>query len=107
LPVDADVAMTETVVAPGDRSGVNVDFAVHTDVRPAVVVFKGANGEPLAAGSRGQLEGGESFAVGYDGRAYIKNLAAANTATITTAAGECRASFEYEPHPNEQVLIRR
>jgi outer membrane usher protein len=75
------------------------------NVRPAIVVFKHANGEPLAAGSLGQIEGGESFVVGYDGQAYIKNLAAENNASITLVNGGCRASFSYTPRPNEQVVI--
>jgi outer membrane usher protein len=105
LPVDADVTATETVVVPADRSGVNVDFTIKTDTRPAVVVFQGADGQPLAAGAQGQIEGGESFVVGYDGRAYIQNLAASNNATITMMNGGCHATFAYEPHPGEQVVI--
>jgi outer membrane usher protein len=105
LPVDADVTASETVVAPADRSGVKIDFSVKTDARPAIVVFQGADGQLLPAGAMGQVEGGESFAVGYDGRAYIKNLGPTNNATITLAGGECHATFAYEPHPNEQVVI--
>ena len=105
LPVDADVTASEMVVAPADRSGVKIDFTVKTDAKPAVVVFQGADGQPLAAGAQGQIEGGDSFAVGYDGRAYIKNLGPTNNATITLMNGECHATFAYEPHPTEQVVI--
>ena len=105
LPVDAEIATTEAIVAPANSSGVKVDFAVQTNVRPAIVVFKAVNGEPVAAGAHGQVEGGESFTVGYDGRAYIKNLAATNAATITLIDRECHASFAYEERPNEQVVI--
>jgi outer membrane usher protein len=68
-------------------------------------VFQGADGRPLAAGAQGQIEGGDSFAVGYDGRAYIKNLGPTNNATVTLANGECHAAFAYAPHENEQVVI--
>ena len=105
LPVDADVAASETVVAPADRSGVSVDFTVKTDARPAVVIFQGADGRALPAGAQGQIEGGASFAVGYDGRAYIENLGPTNNATISLANGECHATFAYEPRPNEQVVV--
>ena len=105
LPVDADIATTQNIIAPADRSGVRVNFAVQTNIRPAVVVFKAPNGMPLPAGSRGQVEGGENFVVGYDGQAYIKNLAAENKVTVVTVDGECSAAFHYEPRPNEQVLI--
>jgi outer membrane usher protein len=78
---------------------------VQTNIRPAVVVFKAPNGEPLAAGARGQVEGGENFVVGYDGQAYIKNLVSENNVTVATMDRECRASFHYDPRPNEQVVI--
>src|SRR5439155_4069328 len=105
LPVDADISATETYVAPADRSGVRLNFAVQTNVRPAIVVFQGADGRPLPAGASGQVEGGESFTVGYDGRAYIKDLKAENTVAIAMVDRECRASFPYEARPNEQVVI--
>ena len=105
LPVDADIATAQSLVAPADRSGVRVNFAVQTNIRPAVVVFKAPNGEPLPAGSRGQVEGGENFVVGYDGQAYIKNLASENKVTVAMVDRECRASFHYDPRPNEQVVI--
>ncbi|MEA2871282.1 MAG: outer rane usher protein [Hyphomicrobiales bacterium] len=105
LPVDADISTTEGYVTPADRSGVRLNFAVRTDVKPAIVVFKGADGQPLAAGARGQIEGGEDFIVGYDGRAYIKNLSAENKVTIAMVDRECRASFNYEARANEQVVI--
>jgi outer membrane usher protein len=105
LPVDADVSTTEGYVTPADRSGVRLNFAVRTDVKPAIVAFKGADGQPLAAGARGQIEGGESFIVGYDGRAYIKNLNPENKVTVAMVDRECHASFNYEARPNEQVVI--
>ena len=105
LPVDADISTTEGYVTPADRSGVRLNFAVRTDIKPAIVVFNGADGQPLPVGARGQIEGGEGFTVGYDGRAYIKNLGAENTVTITMVDRECRASFNYEARPNEQVEI--
>jgi outer membrane usher protein len=97
--------VTDGYVTPADRAGVRLNFAVQTNARPAIVVFKGADGQPLPAGARGQIEGGESFTIGYDGRGYIKSLNAENTATITMVDRECHASFGYEARPNEQVVI--
>jgi len=105
LPVDVDVTASEMVVAPASRSGVMIDFTVKTDAKPAIVVFQGADGQPLAAGAQGQIEGGDSFVVGYDGRAYIKNLGPTNNATVTLANGECHATFAYEAQTGEQVVI--
>ena len=105
LPVDADVSKTEGYVTPADRSGVRLNFAVQTDAKPAVVVFKGADSQPIPAGASGSVEGGESFTVGYDGRAYIKNLGPENKVTIAMVDRECHASFAYEARPNEQVVV--
>jgi outer membrane usher protein len=105
LPVDAEIATTQDVVAPADRSGVRVNFAVRTNIRPAILVLMGPDGTPLPIGSRGTSEGGENFVVGYDGRAYVKNLNPENTVIVTLADSECRASFSYSPRPNEQTII--
>ncbi|MEA2991608.1 MAG: outer rane usher protein [Alphaproteobacteria bacterium] len=106
LPLDADAAVTQNIVAPADRSGVVVNFGVKTEVRAAVVVFAGKDGNFIAAGSRGQLEGGsEAFVVGYDGRAYVKELGDANTVTVADGTNECRASFPFAPAKNNQVVI--
>ncbi len=105
LPVDADVTTTQSIVAPADRSGVRVNFAVRTNIRPAIVVFRKPDGTPLPVGARGQVEGGESFVVGYDGQAYIKGLSPENAVTVTSANGQCSASFPYTARPNEQVMI--
>jgi len=105
LPVDANVATTESLVVPADRSGVLVNFGVKTDIQSAIVEFVGADGKPLAAGAQGQVEGGESFVVGYDGKAFIEGLSPENTVKVSLATGECRASFPYSRRPNEQVVI--
>ena len=105
LPVDADVGMTQSIVAPADRSGVRVNFAVRTNIRPAILVLRKPDGTPIAVGSRGQLEGGDSFVVGYDGQAYVKGLGANNTVLITLPEGQCSASFAYNENANEQVMI--
>src|SRR5262249_18424338 len=98
-------APAQDIVAPADRSGVGVTLAVRTDASPAVLVLTGADGAPIPAGSQGKLEGGEDFFVGYDGRAFVKGLAAQNSISVALANGECRASFAYAARPNEQVTI--
>ena len=105
LPVDAGISKTNSIVVPADRAGVQVNFAVQTDARPAIVVLQAPDGKPIPAGSHGQLEGGEDFVVGYDGEAYIKGLGPENKVHISTVDRECNAAFAYSPHPNEQVII--
>ena len=105
LPVDSDVANTQSTVVPADRTGVRVNFAVKTNNPSAIVLLTEPNGTPLAAGAHGQVDGGESFVVGYDGKAYVKGLGAENNITVTLADRECRASFPFTARPNEQVVI--
>ncbi len=106
LPLDADAPVTQTLVMPAHRGGVVVNLDVKSEAKGAVLVLHGKDGKVLGAGSSGQLEGGnEPFVVGYDGRAYVKGLAAANTVVVTHAGGQCRASFPYAPEKNVQVSI--
>jgi outer membrane usher protein len=106
LGVNDEIETTENVVAPADRSGVLVKFKTRQNLPDAVVVLNGADGKPLAVGSRGHLDGADDeFVVGYDGRAFVKNLKGANIVAISSDKGECRASFEYTPDPNRQVVI--
>ena len=104
-PLDAEAEHTTDVVVPADRSGVRVKMAVRTETRSAVVVVSLPDGRFIPVGSEGQLVGGDSFVVGYDGRAFVKNLQPQNEAVITLTNGQCRVRFEYTPRENEQVLI--
>jgi outer membrane usher protein len=106
LGVNDEIETTEDVVAPADRSGVLVKFKARTNVQAAVVILVGANGKPLTVGSRGRLDGGETdFVVGYDGRAFVKELKNANTVTVTSDKGECHAAFHYAAEQDRQVVI--
>lgn len=105
LPVDAQVARTREIVAPADRSGVLVNFNVQRDIASALVTFTRPGGEVVPAGVVGRIEGGAEFVVGYDGQAFIRELAAANVATIEMIDGTCRAEFSFVPRPGEQVQI--
>jgi outer membrane usher protein len=106
LPLNAEIESVENVVAPADRGGVLVKFAAKTDVKAAVLILLGADGKPLPVGARGQLEGdADDFVVGYDGRAFVKGLKDANTATVTSDKGSCHVSFDYAASDDTQVVI--
>jgi len=106
LPVNADVATTKDVVVPAFRSGVRVDFGVRTVSDSAVVILTDAEGKNLKAGLKGEVEGsGGQFVVGYDGRAFIKGLAAANRVRVALGVGECHAEFGFQPAESRQVVI--
>ena len=106
LPVNAEIEQTDDVVTPADRSGVVVSFNAKTDTQSAVVIFIGANGKPIPVGTKGTIDGGDgAFVVGYDGRSFVKDLKSSNTAVLTTESGECRASFDYAPAGDRQIVI--
>jgi outer membrane usher protein len=104
LGVNDEIETTEEVVAPADRSGVLVSFKTKTNVQEAVVILVGADGKPLAVGSKGKLDDVD-FVVGYDGRAFVKGLKGANSVTVSLEKGECHASFDYTAAADRQVVI--
>ncbi len=107
MPVAFDATSTSETVAPRDKSGVYVRFGEQKKSRSAIVIFKDASGKPLSVGSRGRIEGqSDSFLVGYDGRAYIRDLARTNVALLDLGDRDCRASFDYEPEDGRQGLVK-
>lgn len=106
LPVDAEIDMTQSDITPADRSGVPINFGVHTDTNAAVLILTSADGKPLPPGLQGGVAGSSRpFAVGYDGRVYVQGLAHQNSISVETAQGRCEAAFEYSARPGEQVII--
>jgi outer membrane usher protein len=106
MGVNDEIETIEEVVAPADRSGVLVSFKTKTNVPAAVVVLVGADGKPLAVGSKGKIDGADAdFVVGYDGRAFVKDLKDANKVTVSLEKGECHASFDYAAVADHQVMI--
>ncbi len=105
LPVDAEIASATMVAAPKDQGGALVDFKVHRETQSALVAFSLTGGSAIPPGSVGHTGSGEEFVIGYDGQAFIKSLGATNQATIELVGSTCRAAFDFEPHPGEQVRI--
>jgi outer membrane usher protein len=106
MGVNDEIETVEEVVAPADRSGVLVTFKTKTNVPAAVVILVGADGKPLAVGSKGKLDGDDAdFVVGYDGRAFVKDLKDANKVTVSLEKGECHASFDYAAVSDRQVMV--
>lgn len=105
LSISAEVDQPYQEVVPAYRSGVTVDFKVRREGASAIVIFKQADGRFIEPGSHGRTEGGAAFIVGYDGQAFIKDLAASNTAIITLGAGECHAAFNFKAQADTQVVV--
>lgn len=106
LPVSYDVSETSRKVAPVRGGGVSVKFGARAGSPSAIVVFVDEKGKHIPVGAQGQIEGGkEGFIVGYDGQAYVKDLGAANVATIDLGGRECRAKFEFKSNGEPQPMI--
>lgn len=96
LPANMRLGQVEVLAVPSDRAGTEVRFDIQP-VRAAVVVLHDPAGEPLPAGGAAVLEGHPASAtfVGYDGEVYLDALGDHNILQVTTAAGTCRAGFDY------------
>jgi outer membrane usher protein len=97
LPMTGEADSTLKVVAPTRQSGLYLDFGVKKDVRGAIVILNGPDGKPIPAGAKGRLDGSDdTFLIGYDGQAYIKNLSDQNTVTVDNGDKDCKATFSYQ-----------
>ena len=95
LPLDAEIGATELTLRPRARSGLVADFKVRTDARDAEISLVDEKGAPLVAGSQVERPGGAAATVGYDGRAYLADLAAHNSLIVHTQGRTCVAGFDF------------
>lgn len=106
LPSNAEARSTKRIVAPTGQGGVGVDFGVDQHVDAATVILQGADGRPLAVGSRGHLADADgSFVVGYSGEAYIRHLKPENAVAVDLGDRDCTASFTYRPDGSRRVKV--
>jgi outer membrane usher protein len=106
LPLDAEIPNVELRVVPAARSGALARFEIEQSVPAAEVIFTDAKGAFVEPGARGTLLGAvERFVVGYDGRAFIRNLKSENVVSIDLPAGTCEARFAYVARPNTRATI--
>jgi outer membrane usher protein len=105
LPLNASIETTKTLAVPVDRGVSVVNFGVITNPMAATVIFKTRDGKAIGAGASGQQQNGESFIVGYDGRAYLKGLQSNNSVSINYAKGTCQANFAYQTNDKQMVTI--
>jgi outer membrane usher protein len=102
VPVDASVPSTVQEVRPADRSGVVVSFPVRVS-HGALLVLVDGDSKPLPLGTTVTLEATHSsVAVGYDGQAYVEDLAAQNRVAVEYPDGRrCAIEFAYHAEPGE------
>ncbi|KQQ33121.1 fimbrial assembly protein [Duganella sp. Leaf126] len=103
LPLDARIARTTLTVVPARRAGLLAAFPVET-YAAASVILHDAVGRPLAPGLAVQhLESGNTTVTGFDGVAFIDNLAPHNRVQATVAGQRCVAEFAYVQEPGNAL----
>ncbi|MEZ5815786.1 MAG: fimbria/pilus outer membrane usher protein [Hyphomicrobiaceae bacterium] len=94
VPLDREVPVVARNVVPARGSGVVVEMKGKPTPYSAIVVLRDARGKPLAPGATGTVTGsGETFVVGYDGEAYLKDVGAHNEVVVTLGEHACTATF--------------
>ncbi len=106
LPVAYSIPVNQDKVAPWAKAGVFVDFASRASNRNSLVTLVDEAGKPLPVGSTGrQSPSGDIVTLGYDGQAYLQNLAASNALIVDLGPGTCTATFDGPE--SEKELMRR
>ncbi len=100
LPADTAVSTTQLNLAPQSRAGVLARFPLH-DFTGAQLQLLDANGAPLPVGTELiHRETGKHFVIGYDGLAFIDDLASSNTLDAALASGHCEAEVPFQARAN-------
>ena len=106
VPADTNVPFVRRTVRPMERSGVVIRFPLRTSHAGLLKLIDEA-GRPLALGSvvMAQLDR-EAVPVGYDGEAFVENLAADNAILVELVDGRrCKARFAYRSQAGEIPVI--
>lgn len=106
VPADTTIDVSTREVRPQDRSGVIVRFPVKVS-HGALLVLVDEAGVPLPISTTVTLRAtGAIVPVGYDGNAYVQDLAPHNDVQVERADGRrCSVAFEYKPVPGEIPTI--
>jgi outer membrane usher protein len=106
VPLDTSIGVASREVRPQDRSGVVVKFAVKVS-QGALLRLVDAAGAPVPLGSTATLRAtGIVVPVGFDGEAYVEDLADRNELVVELPDGRrCGVSFEFRAVPGEIPAI--
>jgi outer membrane usher protein len=97
IPADVTIDTDAREIRPQDRSGVVVKFPVKVS-RDALLKLVDEAGKPLELGGVATLKAtGAAAPIGYDGDAYVADLAPRNELFVERKDGRrCTVSFEYK-----------
>lgn len=106
IPLDATINDASRTVRPRDLSGVVVKFPIRIS-HGALLQLVDAAGLPLPVGTVLKLRlTGVVVPVGYDGDAYVEDLAAHNDMDAELPDGHrCTIAFNYQPTPGDIPVV--
>ncbi len=103
LPADTRLKETERRIALRRNSGYLVDFPMEQERVASVILHDGA-GEAIPLGSQVRRQGREPVVVGYDGLAWLEDLADVNPLEVITPAGKsCRVTLSLTANPEHKL----
>ncbi|MBK0350897.1 fimbrial biogenesis outer membrane usher protein [Leclercia adecarboxylata] len=103
LPADTRLKETERRIALRRNSGYLVDFPMEQERVASVILHDGA-GEAIPLGSQVRRQGRESVVVGYDGLAWLEDLADVNPLEVITPAGKsCHVTLSLTANPEHKL----
>lgn len=99
LPADTRLKETQRRVALRRNSGYLIEFPMEQQ-RVASVILQDEQGEVIPVGSQVWLGGGAPAPVGYEGLAFLENLADVNALRVTKPDGSsCHTTLTMTPNP--------
>jgi len=106
IPPDIALSSATQQVRPQDRTGVVVPFQIRRN-HSALLRLVDESQQPIAVGSAATLRStGVVVPVGYDGEAYVEDLAEHDGVSVQEPDGKrCTAVFDYQGMPGEIPVI--
>ena len=106
IPLDATIADASRTIRPRDLSGVVVKFPIKIS-HGALLRLVDEAGTPLPVGTIAKLRAtGVVVPVGYDGDAYVQDLAPHNNVDAELPDGQrCTITFDYQPVAGEIPVV--
>lgn len=105
LPADVKIPIAKTEAAIRDGSGLLLRFPVEK-LRAGVFAAMGANGRPIAAGSRVQADGKDVAWVGREGEVYLETLPTTPVLRIIPADGGAACQVSLGSVPPQAGIVR-
>ncbi|WP_285111249.1 fimbria/pilus outer membrane usher protein [Leclercia adecarboxylata] len=103
LPADTRLKETERRIALRRNSGYLVDFPMEQERVASVILHDGA-GEAIPLGSQVRRQGRKPVVVGYDGIAWLEDLADVNPLDVITPEGKgCHVTLTLAANPEHKL----